>query len=306
MHSLRKRTSVLEILPRAFKRTWYSLNLRATFTTYRMLYKYLTAMDEEARARGEGPEDTSLDADFRSGVLLGAGMSNIIVSLMPSRLLSIVELFGFTGDRLAGLDMLYRAGGWRGPLSSEKLADVGFDMDSDAEPLIDATREGVRRSICDMTLLIFHLALSSFTSRGVSISAAERILRWNLRRFPEGVFFLFGKGRLALVQGRPVEAVESYREALTSQTQYRNLHQLIRWELAVAHLALWELPASLECWRRLRVEATWSKACYAYGIAACLIQIGGEDNIKEAAEHLEKLPSLLQRIAGKSIPIEVK
>ncbi|THG92650.1 hypothetical protein EW145_g8638, partial [Phellinidium pouzarii] len=62
-----------------------ALNLRATFSTYRLLYKYLSTMDAEASARGEGPEDASIDADFRSGVLLGAGMSNILLSLMPGR-----------------------------------------------------------------------------------------------------------------------------------------------------------------------------------------------------------------------------
>lgn len=69
-------------------------------------------MDNEAKARGEGPDDKTLDQDFRSGVLLGVGVSNMILSLMPSRLLSIVELFGFKGDRLEGLKLLYQAGGW--------------------------------------------------------------------------------------------------------------------------------------------------------------------------------------------------
>ena len=107
-------------------------------------------------------------------------------------------------------------------------------------------------------------------------------------RFPSGVFFfLFGKGRLALGQGRPAEAVKSYRAAPASQSQYRNLYQINNWELAVAHIALWELLASLECWRRLADEAAWSKACYAYGIAVYLLQLGGEENKKGAAAQFE-------------------
>ena len=65
----------------------YSLNLRATFTTYRLLYKYLTTMDEEARARGEGPEDTSLDADFRSGVYLGGVYLPVLLSIPCNRII---------------------------------------------------------------------------------------------------------------------------------------------------------------------------------------------------------------------------
>ena len=92
--------------------------------TYLELGKYLDAMDAEATARGEGPEDKSIDKDFRSGVQLGVGASNLILSLMPNRLLAVAEIFGYTGDRDAGLKRLMKAGGWvKG--SSEPLVGVG-------------------------------------------------------------------------------------------------------------------------------------------------------------------------------------
>lgn len=50
----------------------------------------------------------------------------------------------------------------------------------------------------------------------------------------------------------------------------------------------------------------WSKACYAYGTAAILLQLGGDEYRKEALELVDKVPSLRQRIAGKSIPLEVR
>lgn len=68
-------------------------------------------MDAEARARGE-PEDQSIDADFRSGVYLGVGCSHIILSMMPGKILTIVELFGYKGDRMTGLAYLNKNGGW--------------------------------------------------------------------------------------------------------------------------------------------------------------------------------------------------
>lgn len=39
-------------------------------------------------------------------------MCNIILSLMPGKLATLVELFGYKGDRVLGLDLLMRAGGW--------------------------------------------------------------------------------------------------------------------------------------------------------------------------------------------------
>lgn len=89
--------------------------------TYLQLGKYLETFDAEATARGEGPEDTSIDRDFRSGVELGVGASNLILSLMPDRLLSVAEVFGYRGDRSAGLALLMKAGGWK---TGEKLPTV--------------------------------------------------------------------------------------------------------------------------------------------------------------------------------------
>ncbi|RDX42324.1 hypothetical protein OH76DRAFT_1488762 [Lentinus brumalis] len=266
-----------------------ALNMRTTINIYRQLGKYLEAVDAEAQANGKGPEDPSIDADFRSGVYLGVGLSNLILSLMPSRLLTIVELFGYRGDRRAGLAYLQRAGGW--------------SKDSDV-PAIGLEQEGIRRSICDMTLLIFHLVLSSFTFEGVDIQMAQKILDYHIQRYPNGVFFLFGQGRLHLCRSQPSTALVYYQKALQAQNQYRNLHHISFWEMAIANLALWDVAASLDHWRTLAAEASWSKATYTYGVAVSLLQVGGEKHAEEVAELMEKIPGLRQRIAGKSIPLE--
>lgn len=86
--------------------------MRTAFNIYRQLGKYLEVVDAEAAARGEGPEDKSIDPHFRTGVYMGVGSSNLVLSLMPSRLVTIIELFGYRGDRHYGLEMLYKAGGW--------------------------------------------------------------------------------------------------------------------------------------------------------------------------------------------------
>ncbi|EIW75037.1 hypothetical protein CONPUDRAFT_147567 [Coniophora puteana RWD-64-598 SS2] len=262
------------------------LNMRTLMNIYRQLWKFIETADAAAAARGEGPEDKSIDVHFRSGVYLGIGVSNMILSLIPGKLLAIVELFGYKGDRKFALQMLQKAGGWT--------------KDSD-QPGIGREEEGVRRAICDMALLIFHLVLSSFTFDGVDIDMAQKILDWNLRRYPTGVFFLFGAGRLSLCRSQPARAIAYYTKALETQSQYRNLYHISWWEIAIANLALWNVSDSLECWTNLQKEATWSKACYTYGMAVCLAAQGKQ---KEAAELFKKVPGLRQRIAGKSIPLE--
>lgn len=49
-----------------------------------------------------------------------------------------------------------------------------------------AEQEGVRRTICDMALIIFHLVFSAFTFEGVDMSMAEKILNYNIKRYPNG------------------------------------------------------------------------------------------------------------------------
>lgn len=73
---------------------------------------YIEALDAEYVAAGRGPTNPDVDPHFRSGVYLGMGMSNIVLSLMPGKLMTIVELFGYKGDRKVGLDLLMKAGGW--------------------------------------------------------------------------------------------------------------------------------------------------------------------------------------------------
>jgi Protein of unknown function (DUF3808) len=90
---------------------------------YRQLGKYLDQMDAEAQARGEGPEDKSIDQHFRSGVYLGVGMSHLILSLMPARLATLVELFGYKGNRHTGLALLQKAGGWTRESSDPSVSE---------------------------------------------------------------------------------------------------------------------------------------------------------------------------------------
>jgi len=67
--------------------------------------------------------DPSIDDHFRAGVYLGLGMSHIVLSLMPGKLLALVELFGYKGDRKHGLELLERPGGWG---SGNSVVDKGW------------------------------------------------------------------------------------------------------------------------------------------------------------------------------------
>lgn len=267
-----------------------AINMRTCIGMYKSMLQYLEAIDADAVEQGNGPIDTSVDAHFRSGVYLGMGVTHLILSLLPGRIIPILELFGYKGDRKTALDLLGRVGGWqKGQL----------------EPDVSREQEGLRRSLCDMVLLIFHLVFSGITYNGIDIDFAEQILEWNAKRYPSGVFFLFGQGRLALFRADPERAIEHYTAGMeVVQEQFKSLQGISLWELAFAHLAMWKVPEGIQYWRRLKLEAGWSKAIYTYGLAVSLYESGNPEQREEANKMMEEVPGLLQKIAGKSIPLE--
>ena len=92
-----------------------SLNMRTTIAIYHQLGQFLDHMDAAYTTSLKSSKplcDPSIDSHFRSGVYLGVGMCNLILSMMPGKLMTLVELFGYKGDRKIGLELLMKAGGW--------------------------------------------------------------------------------------------------------------------------------------------------------------------------------------------------
>ncbi|KAG8964153.1 hypothetical protein FRC03_002161 [Tulasnella sp. 419] len=224
------------------------LNIRSATNIYRTLGQFIQTMDAEAVARGEGPIDRSIDLDFRSGVALGNGVNSLVLTMLPDSVSGVVALFGYKGDRIDGLRTLSAPGGWQ---------------DGITDPSITQENEGLRRPITDLMLLVFHLYLSAVTYLGVSIPQARNILNYNLKLYPDGVFFLFLQGRLRIIESQPELAIESFTKGM-QLTQYETLKNVAIWEMAVAKLTLCDWSPDL--WKRLLDESNWSKVMFDYFI----------------------------------------
>ncbi|GAA6038616.1 hypothetical protein JCM8097_009449 [Rhodosporidiobolus ruineniae] len=260
-----------------------ALNMRNAYAIYRTLAKYVEGVDE-----AYGGEDPVIDQDFRSGVHCGNGMISLILSLLPSTVLKIMEVFGFTGDREWALATLMKAGGWR----------AGVE-----EPGMDPEKEGIRRPICDMVLLMHHLVIANYLPvGGVDVSTASNILKYNLDRYPTGIFFLYFAGRLHSTRTELDEATRSFQKAIQAQREYIQLGHICYWDIGLVALAGGDWTKGYECFNLLDKESNWSKAVYAYAKATTLYEAGIETDAVNAA--MASVPNLLQRVAGKSIPIE--
>lgn len=121
-----------------------------------------------------------------------------------------MSLFGYAGDREAGLDILMTPGRWA------ELPD-GLDRD----------KEGLRRAFNDMILLVYHLVISALLPVGhTDIPLASRILDHNLELYPQGAFWLWFAGRLRAVQTKGEEAIQMYQKSIDSEKDYVQLHHI--------------------------------------------------------------------------------
>ncbi|CAO1622453.1 unnamed protein product [Jaminaea pallidilutea] len=269
----------------------HAFGLRNSYFVMRDLLEFVEYCDgeaEEAQITGRRANVT-VDQDFRSGVYVGNATCSLVLSMLPQRALKIMEGFGFVGDRKFSLDLYARAGGWT---KNKPL------------PTISAEAEGVRRPLCDLAILVYHLTISNYIPlTDVDFEFADKILSWNLVRYPNGIFYLYFSARLYCCQALPEKAIEYFRNAIESQREYKQLHHMCFWDLALTYLATCDYARAHECYDVLSRESNWSKAIYQYAKAVMLYETGMDDRAKSATV-MRTVPKLVKKVAGRQIPFE--
>ncbi|XP_063219648.1 tetratricopeptide repeat protein 39B-like [Bacillus rossius redtenbacheri] len=218
---------------------------------------------------------------FESGVRMGIGAFNLMISLLPGRVIKLLEFIGFSGSRHVGL----------------KELELGYKL-----------HNSIRQILCVMALLCYHLiVIHVFSHFEGDLDFCDEILKHQLQLYPDGVWFLFFKGRLEFMKGNIDESISWYTRSWKSQSVWPQFHHLCFWELTWTN--------SIKCdWREASVyagflleESRWSKTIYSYQKAAILIMLGENMTAEEKSE-IENLmrnaPQWKQRIAGKSLPME--
>ncbi|KAF7992091.1 hypothetical protein HCN44_001416 [Aphidius gifuensis] len=219
---------------------------------------------------------------FESGVKMGIGTFNLMISLLPGRVIKLLEFIGFSGDKEYGLREL----------------QSGYE-----------DRRGLRQILCSMTLFSYHLIASFILSSSDSdLSWSEEALQNELSLYPNGVWFLFFKGRLEFIRGNTDTSIEWYTKSWKSQNLWPQFHHLCFWELMWAHCVQQEWDKALSFAVLLAKESNWSRTIYLYQQAAIMImskknnpQLSDKDFINNL---MHDVPIYKQRIAGKSLPME--
>ncbi|KAI8066692.1 hypothetical protein BC940DRAFT_302092 [Gongronella butleri] len=271
------------------------LNIRSSYNTYITLDKYIQHVQEKA-ANGEDVKQFALDEHFTSGVCLGIGCFNIILSMLPATVIKVVEFIGFSVNRAHGLQVLTAAGGWDDMTSSR------------TEPM-----DGLRRQLCDMVLILYNVILANLVPLShVNPELTARILSYNLDRYPNGVFFLYFESRWLAAQGQLDQAKALYQKAIDTQKDWRQLQHMCYWDLGIIALIQQQWTTAYDIYKVLSEESNWSKAVYTYLMAIALFKQAQAQKTEEkktallqkVKDLMEKVPNSKKKVAGKSIPLE--
>ncbi|KAK1340000.1 hypothetical protein QTO34_018564 [Cnephaeus nilssonii] len=217
---------------------------------------------------------------FEGGVKLGVGAFNLTLSMLPTRILRLLEFVGFSGNKDYGLLQLAEG----------------------------ASGHSFRAVLCVMLLLCYHTFLTFVLGTGnVNIEEAEKLLKPYLKRYPKGAIFLFFAGRIEAIKGNVDAAVRRFEECCEAQQHWKQFHHMCYWELmwCFTYKGQWKMAyfyADL-----LSKENSWSKATYIYMKAAYLSMFEKDDYKPFGDDEVElfrAVPGLKLKIAGKSLPTE--
>ncbi|CAH8604343.1 unnamed protein product [Schistosoma bovis] len=268
-----------------------SLKIRQCYKCYRICWRILKYRNWQ--------NEISKSA-FESGVHLGVGAFNLMISMLPRRVLKLLEFVGFSGDRQFGLEQLRMGAGMK---------------------------DSLRGPLCALLLLAYDLyATHMLGDSVVSVSseqpehmkeARELLDHWSIV-YPNSAIFLLLSGRLEEISGNLHQAITLFQRSINSQSDWIHYHHLCYWELIWCYALQADWQKAILYTEKLALESRWSQASYRYMKAAFLLQSIEDRTAYEMKNHdgviekpqevvdqlLTDIPHMIKRFGGRSLPIE--
>ncbi|XP_052708904.1 tetratricopeptide repeat protein 39C-like [Crassostrea angulata] len=264
-------------IPSYIKGGWY---LRKAWKIYEKLYKdvmQLQMKNAKLRQSENGPVDGNdnempqelLDR-LQGAVSFGYGTFQICISMVPPKILKLIELFGFEGDRDAGL--------------------AALDYSSHSKDM--------KAPLATLGLLWYHTILRPFfaldgaNDYSAGTTDAERIIEEKEAEFQQSPLFLFFRGRIHRLRKQTDKSLEFYQKALEAAKGQREVELMCQYELGWVNLMKLQWRESLQAFTRLKEETKWSKCYYTYLMG---VSLGALGDVKGGYEILKEVPGLLKK-----------
>lgn len=230
---------------------------------------------------------------FESGVRMGHGIFNLLMSYLPRRVLRFLEYVGFSGNRSVGVDELDR---------SIELHD------------------GLRSVFSALVILTYHSYVENLFGLGsYDADRVKQLITTSLGNYPNSAFFLLFLGRYNQMLGDLDGAIDSFQQCIEAQNDWKQFHSICHWEIMWCHAVQMDWKRAAHYSDLLRRHSKWSQASYTYQYATFLYAQLVEDQrqgscdpnseayssrMSEIREIMETVPGLRIRYAGKTIPAE--
>ncbi|KAJ6453252.1 hypothetical protein C8R47DRAFT_249056 [Mycena vitilis] len=226
-----------------------------------------------------------------AGTAFGFGLFNLVFSLLPKKVQSLVGLLGFKHDRALALRALAVSAGIN--TLGEGGGPGGRDVHGVFAGLVLMTFHGV------VLLLAGYQADEARTLR-----TYKAIVDGIEARYPTGALWILNRAKILRMSNDPQGAIAVLQRALEAPQTFVQADTLLVFELAWTLLAQRRHQEAADAFVKLTELNSWSHATYYFIAAGCYVALGNRD---KAQELLDALPELLQRkkVGGKDLPTEV-
>ncbi|XP_076438121.1 tetratricopeptide repeat protein 39C-like [Babylonia areolata] len=232
----------------------------------------------ERRKGAELSEDTI--GRLLGAVNFGYGAFQLCMSMVPPKILRLIEFLGFEGDRevgLACLDYTSHSRDMKAPLAT--LALLWYHTVLRPFFALDSLNK-------------YSEAAGEPNSKRAGTEEAEAIIREKEAAFPNSCLFLFFRGRIHRLRREADKSYELYMRAFEEARGQREVELMCLYEISWYNLMKLNWDKGAEGFRRLRRESKWSKSYYSYLIGVCE---GCQGKVQEAHAVLQAMPYVVKR-----------
>lgn len=273
-HVIRAETLLLSALIQLFQESILNY-MKAGLNLRKGYYEYQLVHSEMKKNQGSNLLEY-YDNNSVGGVYFGIGTTNILLSILPSKILKIIAVLGIKGDRQLGFDYLQRAieGG------------------------------GVRAPLAQLFVLMFHSLLLSFAP-SFSLDSIDRmkdLLNSALKQYPSSSFFHLLSGRCLRAQRLLPESFEAFQKAAVCPPSWPELSSFSNYEIGITKLFLLDWRGAIAEFDKLIENGYWSKALFVYLKAACYIELNEMDKANELLSQVESASQ--RKFGGRTISVE--
>ncbi|KAL0581646.1 Mitochondrial outer membrane protein iml2 [Marasmius crinis-equi] len=236
----------------------------------------------------ELPPDGPIEDLIVCGTAFGYGLFNLVFSLLPKKIQSVVGIFGFKHDRALALEAL----------------------------AVSAARKDTHSVFAGLVLMTYRgvvLLLSGYQADETHILRQYTAIVDSMKqRYPNGSLWILNEAKIKRMRGDAEGAIKVLEDGLEASkkaegTNFRQADSMLVFELAWTYLSRRQYREAAEMFMRMTTLNNWSHTTYYFLAAGCYFSVGDKD---KAQELIDQVPSLSEKkgqgkVGGKPPPTEV-